>query len=49
MDLLYNLYLVGETNKSKTNMRLTSNVGTMAISHMTTVTGYQNSVWFSEK
>ena len=49
MDIFCKKYLAEKTTKSKTKTHLKSNCGTMTVSHKATVTGYHNSVWFSEK
>ena len=47
MDLFCNLDLLDNTSKSKANMQLKSNGGTITVSRQITVNGYHNSVRFS--
>jgi hypothetical protein len=49
MDLFCNAALVRKTSKSKSSMRLKSNVGTMVVTRKATTTGYNKTVWFSTR
>ena len=47
MDLFCNPGLVDTVTKSRHNMKLKSNGGTMTVDHKATVAGYNHKVWFS--
>ena len=49
MDLICNPALVSKTFRSSKNMRLTSNGGTMVVTHKATMPGYHTDVWFDKK
>ena len=48
MYIFWNRYLAENTTKSKTKIRLKSNVSTIIVSHQATMNSYHRSVWFSE-
>jgi hypothetical protein len=47
MDLFCNTALVSKVIKSRSNMRLKSNGGTMVVTRKATMEGYNKTVWFS--
>jgi hypothetical protein len=47
MDLFCNASLVSKISKSRSNMRLKSNDGTMVVTRKATMEGYNKNVWFS--
>jgi hypothetical protein len=47
MDLFCNVSLVRHISKSRSNMRLKSNVSTMLVTINATMEGYNKTVWFS--
>jgi hypothetical protein len=47
MDLFCNADLVSNISKSRSSMRLKSNVGTMVVTRKSTVEGYNKKLWFS--
>jgi hypothetical protein len=49
MDLFCNAALVSKISKSRSNMRLKSNGGTMVATLKATMDGYNKSVWFSTR
>jgi hypothetical protein len=49
MDLFCNAALVIKISKSRSNMRLKSNVGTMVVTRKATMEGYNKTVWFSTR
>jgi hypothetical protein len=49
MDLFCNTDLVSKISKSRSNMRLKSNVGTMVVTRKATMEGYNKTVWFSTR
>jgi hypothetical protein len=49
MDLFCNTALVSKISKSRSNMRLNSNVGTMVVTRKATMEGYNKTVWFSTR
>jgi hypothetical protein len=46
MDLFCNAALVSKISKSRCNMRLKSNGGTMVVTRKATMEGYNKTVWF---
>jgi hypothetical protein len=49
MDLFCNASLVSNISKSRSNMRLESNGGTMVVTRKATIEGYNKTVWFSTR
>jgi hypothetical protein len=49
MDLFCNTSLVSKISKSRSNMRLKSNGGTIVVSRKPTMEGYNKTVWFSTR
>jgi hypothetical protein len=49
MDLFCNAALVSKISKSRSNMRLKSNGGTMVVTRKATMEGYNKTVWFSTR
>jgi hypothetical protein len=49
MDLFYNAALVSKIRKSRSNMRLKSNGGTMVVNRTATMEGYNRTLWFSTR
>jgi hypothetical protein len=49
MDLFCNAALVSKISKSRSNMRLKSNVGTMVVTRKATMEDYNKTVWFSTR
>jgi hypothetical protein len=49
MDLFCNAALVSKISKSRSNMRLKSNGGTMVVTRKATMEGYNKNVWFSTR
>jgi hypothetical protein len=49
MDIFCNAALVSETSKSKSIMRLKSSGGTMVVTRKSTISGYNKTVWFSNR
>jgi hypothetical protein len=49
MDLFCNAALVNNISKSRSNMRLKSNVGTMVVTRKAKMEGYNKTVWFSTR
>jgi hypothetical protein len=49
MDLFCNAALVSKISKSRSNMRLKSNGGTMVVTRKATMQGYNKTVWFSTR
>jgi hypothetical protein len=49
MDIFCNASLVRNISKSRSNMRLKSNGGTMVVTRKATVEGYNKTVWFSTR
>jgi hypothetical protein len=49
MDLFCNAALVSKISKSRSNMRLKSNDGTMVVTRKATMEGYNKNVWFSTR
>jgi hypothetical protein len=47
MDFFCNAALVSKISKSRSSMRLKSNVGTMVVTRKATMEGYDKTVWFS--
>jgi hypothetical protein len=47
MDLFCNTALVSNISKSRSNMQLKSNGGTMVVTRKATMEGYNKTVWFS--
>jgi hypothetical protein len=47
MDIFCNTALVSKISKSRSNMRLKSNGGTMVVTRKATMEGYNKTVWFS--
>jgi hypothetical protein len=49
MDLFCNVALVSKISKSRSNMRLKRNGGTMVVTRKATMEGYNKTVWFSTR
>jgi hypothetical protein len=49
MDLFCNAALISKTSKSKASMRLKSNGGTVVVTRKSMMTGYNKTVWFSNR
>ena len=48
LDLIYNKIFTSEVNKSKTNLKLQVNGGTLLVNHRSNIPGYDQTVWFSK-